>query len=186
MKMTWRVGVLALAMTAAACNSGAPTAAPDMTGITPWTQVAEADLNVPNGVIYSMTAVQGVDVAQIGGVPEAASPAARTGGVSVKLPDAFESEASGARVQIMVRASAAEDGAMLGVAYSTNDVGNSGWQRFRLTTQPRDYVFAYNVSELHAGNGDYLGFRSFGEQTVFVWGYDIQIVPDTSASELRE
>jgi hypothetical protein len=44
------------------------------------------------------------------------------------------------------------------------------------------------VPELQAGNGDYLGFRSFGDQTIFVWGYNAEVIVPRAApgAELRE
>lgn len=162
----------------AACNPAAPPSAPvDTSGVTPWASVLADDIGVPEGVSYSQAEVDGTTVAQIGAVPEDAPSTGSTGGVSIRLPAEVEAQSSGARVQITVRASAPQDGAILGVAYSTNDVGNSGWQRFVLTAAPRDYVFAYNVARTQTGNGDYLGFRSYGGNTVQIVGYKVESVP---------
>ncbi len=168
----------------AACNQAeAPnTPAGGDSGVTPWTSVLADDIGVPEGVSYTQAAVDGTTVAQIGAVPVNATLTGATGGVSIRLPAEFEAQASGARVQLTVRAFAPQDGALLGVAYSTNELGNSGWQRFVLTTAPRDYVFAYNVAPGRGGAGDFLGFRSHGAGAVQIVGYKVEIVPPPPAT----
>ena len=146
-------------------------------GLTTWGSVLADDMSVPQGVTYTPATVDGATAAEISGVPENARSTDRTGGVSVRLPAAIEAQAGGHRIQVTVRAAATQDGAIMGVAYSTADVGNSGWQRFVLTTTPRDYVFGYDVAPVRAGNGDYLGFRSYGAGAVQVLGYKVELVP---------
>ena len=179
------IGFAAAALTA--CNFGnGPAPAPDTSGLTLWSTVVNDDIGVPEGVAYTQVAVEDVNVAQISGVPEAAPSTGSTGGVSIRLPPATEAQVSGQRVQVTVRAFSPESGALMGLAYSTNEVGNSGWQRFMLSTEPRDYVFAYNVPPSQGGNGDYLGFRSYGGGVVLVVGYKLEVVPDPSApAQLR-
>lgn len=160
-----------------ACSQPQPQEVqPDLSGVTPWSEVPVDSIRVPEGVLYQLATVGGATVAQISGVPDAALSAGLTDGVSIKLPEGVEQQASGARVQIVVRASSSSDDGLLGVAYSTNDVGNSGWQRFRLSTRPRDYVFTYSAPLLQEGGGDYIGFRSYGDGTVYVWGYHVEMI----------
>ena len=42
-------------------------------------------------------------------------------------------------------------------AYSTNDVGNSGWRAMKLTPNFVDYEFTYEVPVLGKGGRDYIG-----------------------------
>lgn len=114
--------------------------------------------------------------ARISGVAQYAPAGGSTGGVGVRLPDDFERAASGTQVRVTVRASSVDPGALLGVAYSTADVGNSGWQAFNLTSEPQDFTFDYAVPALQAGNGDFLGFRSYDDDAVIVYGYQVELI----------
>lgn len=175
------VGFAAL-MLGACQPSGSNDAPADVGDITRWESILADDISPAEGVSYTQVSVDGSTVAQISNVPADAPSTNRTGGVSVRMPPAFEALASGARVQIVVRASSTENGAVLGVAYSTAEVGNSGWQRFLLSTTPRDYVFAYNVpAGGNADNGDYLGFRSYNDGVVQIFGYNVEVVPTERA-----
>lgn len=137
-----------------------------------WSQVAPESVFVADGVAYAVAG----DVASISNVPADASPTGQTGAVSVRLPDEFEQQASGGRVRVTVRASAAEPQAMLGVVYSTADVGNSGWQQFALTPTPTDFTLEYDVPAMAAGRGDFIGFRSY-TSGVQVHGYKVEVIP---------
>lgn len=80
-------------------------------------------------------------------------------GIHVALPAAFEQAASGQIVRVTVAAPRALDspGKSFAIAYSTNDVGNSGWQRFELADHLASYSFTYQVPVMKAGYGDYVG-----------------------------
>jgi hypothetical protein len=179
-----RALVLSLATAAllAACNPSQPTATaanplagdPNVDG---WARVRSADINIPRGVSYTTTNVGGATVAEISRVPENAVSTSKTGGVSIRVPVEVEARASGGSVRVVVRAYAQQGGSSFGVAYSTNDVGNSGWLQFPLTEIPTDYVLVYAVPRMNGGNGDYLGFRSYGAASVHIVGFRVEAIP---------
>lgn len=79
-----------------------------------------------------------------------------TGGAFLRLEDGFEGRAAGKTIRVTLTLSGPAGGAVA-VAYSTNDLGNSGWRGFDLTPEPAEHVFEYNVPPLVRGNGDYVG-----------------------------
>jgi hypothetical protein len=79
-----------------------------------------------------------------------------TGGAFLRLGEGFEEEAAGKRVRVSVTLSGPAGGAVA-VAYSTNDLGNSGWRGLTLTPAPAEHEFDYAVPPLVRGNGDYVG-----------------------------
>lgn len=178
-----RMRVLLVGLAAAtlvACNQNAAAPANPLAGdpnVNGWSNVQAADLGVPRGVHYGATNVGGAVVAEISGVPDDALSTGKTGGVSVRVPAAIETQASGGSVRVVVRAYASQEGSELGLAYSTNDVGNSGWLRYPLTQTPADYVFNYVVPRMQHGNGDYLGFRSYGTAAVRIVGFKVEATP---------
>jgi len=147
-----------------------------------WEQIPSDSISVPEGVSYIVADIDGASAAQIAGVPEDATSTWRRGGVGVRMPDEFESQASGSLIRVTVRASAPEAGAQLGIAYSTADVGNSGWRQFELTTQPADYTFEYDVPVMNGGNGDFVGVRSYGGGVVLVHGYRVERLGPSEAT----
>ena len=189
MRRYWSGLVLAIAL--ASCNSPgassnsntpAQAAAADPAGYVAWSSILPANITVPHGVTYSTATASTGTVALISNVPDAAVSTGRTDGVAVQLPVEFERQASGHQVSVTVRAAAAQGG-MLGVAYSTSEVGNSGWRQFVLSSEPHDFTFTYDVPEMRAGNGDFLGFRSYGTGQVQVYGYAVQV--GNSSAQLR-
>lgn len=83
----------------------------------------------------------------------------RTQGVHVQVPDALELAASGNRVKVTVVAKKAEENGAneFAVAYSTAEVGNSGWRRFEPTADFETFTFEYNVNPMREGRGDFVG-----------------------------
>lgn len=79
-------------------------------------------------------------------------------GIYLTVPDEVELAASGREVVIAVMARVSTPGA-IDIAYSTSEVGNSGWQRFELGTDYERIEMRYTVPEMVRGNKDYLGFR---------------------------
>jgi len=80
-----------------------------------------------------------------------------TGGYSIRLPDAFEAEASGRNISITIAArAAAATSSIFAVTYSTNDVGNSGWRRFTSTAEWTEFTMEYAVPHMLKGNGDFV------------------------------
>ena len=92
-----------------------------------------------------------------GGSPEASS-AGRTEGFCVRVSDAFEREASTRTISVRVLARSADaTPARLGIAYSTNEVGNSGW-RWREVGPAWEFCeLVWNVPKIKNGNGDFIG-----------------------------
>lgn len=82
-----------------------------------------------------------------------------TGGVHVRVPDDFERAASGSQIRVSVSARAAEVNGTDGfaVAYSTNEVGNSGWRTFEASDRLATYSFDYSVPPMKEGQGDFVG-----------------------------
>lgn len=89
-----------------------------------------------------------------GNVPNA-SPTGHPG-LWVAVSDAFEKEASGKKISITIVVDAKSAGE-ISAAYSTSDVGNSGWRSFSLTPGENTVSFEYAVPKMNKGNGDYLG-----------------------------
>jgi hypothetical protein len=79
-----------------------------------------------------------------------------TGGAFLRLEEGFEARAAGQTVRVSVTMSGPAGG-VAALAYSTNDLGNSGWRRFALTPEPVAYGFDYTLPPLVHGNGDYIG-----------------------------
>jgi hypothetical protein len=167
-------------------SCGKPDEAPEAAAppsLTAWSDLSADNIFVPEGVFYTVSTVGEQAAAEIAAVPEDATSTWRTGGVGVRLSDAFESEASGKRIRVTVRAAAPDANAQLGVAYSTAEAGNSGWQQFTLTPTPSDYAFEYDVPALIEGKGDFLGFRSYGDSRVQVLGFRTEVIgPSTAAA----
>lgn len=91
------------------------------------------------------------------GAPNAGSQGI-TGGYSIRLPDAVEAEASGHHVTIKIVARAASvPQSRFALAYSTNEVGNSGWRWFDAAPDWAVYAMEWDVPTMRKGNGDFIG-----------------------------
>ena len=91
------------------------------------------------------------------GNPKALSSGA-TNGYSVRLPDQVEAEASGHHVTVHVIARASgSDRSHFAVAYSTNEVGNSGWRKFTAGAEWSIHTMEYDVPVMKDGRGDFVG-----------------------------
>ena len=91
-----------------------------------------------------------------GAAVTSASSAGRTGGIVFEIPSTFETLASGNSIRIEIEARATNAGE-IAVAYSTNEVGNSGWQVMPVTTDFSTSYFEFNVPAAREGRGDFLG-----------------------------
>ena len=101
-----------------------------------------------DGVEYLALADGAVD-AQSGGATE---------GYSLKVPDEVESAASGNRITVRAIARATGGGkSRVALAYSTNEVGNSGWRWFTVGAEWSAIAFEYDVHSMINGNGDFIG-----------------------------
>ena len=81
-----------------------------------------------------------------------------TGGYSIRVPDAFERAASGRNIRITVvaRAEGGIAGTRFAAAYSTNEVGNSGWRWFDVTPGWSVFEMTYSVPQMQDGRGDFI------------------------------
>ena len=81
-----------------------------------------------------------------------------TSGVAFILTGEDEAAASRSRTTVSIVARALNGGTSdMKVSYSTNDVGNSGWQTFSLGADYDIYTFEYVVPTMQTADGDYLG-----------------------------
>ncbi len=92
-----------------------------------------------------------------GGDPKASS-AGTTEGFSVRVPDTFERAASERRVRVRVLARSDKAASTrLALAYSTNEVGNSGWVWREIGPDWAICEMTFKVSKMIHGNGDFIG-----------------------------
>jgi hypothetical protein len=96
---------------------------------------------------------------------EAGAPSSgTTGGYSIRTTTAFENAASGREILIRIaaRASMESGEGRIGVAYATNEVGNSGWRWFDVARDWAVYEVKYSVPPMRVGNGDFIGLLPGG------------------------
>jgi hypothetical protein len=115
---------------------------------------------IAEGVICSSHTDEKTGTAYISlsnGKPDALSSGA-TDGYSIKLPDSVEAAASGSLVSVNVIARAAGAAqSRFALAYSTNDVGNSGWRWQHAGPEWSVFTIEYKVPVMKKGNGDFVG-----------------------------
>ena len=82
-----------------------------------------------------------------------------TGGYSIRVSDQAERAASGKPVQVRVVARVAEgaSSSRLAVAYSTSEVGSSGWRWFSVGQEWAELEVDYEVPPMRNGCGDFIG-----------------------------
>ena len=82
-----------------------------------------------------------------------------TGGAYLTIPERIALGFANKRIKVTVYAKQPSSNASssFAVAYSTSDVGNSGWQSFTPTTSWAPYSFVYDVPVPNAGGTDFLG-----------------------------
>src|SRR5262245_41224780 len=110
-----------------------------------------------------------------GGDPGAESQG-RTGGFSISLPDRIEVAASGKRVRVSARAAGAST-AEFSVAYSTNEVGNSGWHEFTAGNRFEIKSFEFDVPPMREGRGDFVGILPVPGPAVEVETLKVEVIP---------
>lgn len=87
----------------------------------------------------------------------------KTGGASFAVPEDAENRFSGKTINIKVVSSAAQAGEAR-LAYSTNEVGNSGWLTFPVTTEDSVATLTYAVAPKVEGLGDFIGIDPNGTE----------------------
>lgn len=123
--------------------------------IQPEAFVSLTSVRAPESIVVQATE----DALVINGGEELSGAGGDTGGAYIVLSDEFEKAVSGKSVLVSVVAmSEVQTSVRLGMAYSTNDVGNSGWVWHSVSSTPNTYEMSYNVPELQSGKGDYVGF----------------------------
>lgn len=139
-----------------------------------------AGLTAPEGAsLAPMTGAAGdIAVVRLSGM-KSNSPAFGKPGIYLAVPAAFEKAASGQTVRVTVVARRASDapGKSFSAAYSTNEVGNSGWQRFDLTDKLESYSFTYPVPVMKAGYGDFIGILPEEGGAVEIAGIGAEVFP---------
>ncbi|WP_417486196.1 hypothetical protein [Maricaulis sp.] len=91
------------------------------------------------------------------GFRESPAPHGRTQGISLRLPEQIEQSVSGHPIEVTVIARSAAPGTIYRVAYSTNDVGNSGWRELSAGADWSAETFRFNVRPIEAGGDDFIG-----------------------------
>jgi hypothetical protein len=98
----------------------------------------------------------------------------KTSGVSIAVSPEAEQAFSGKKITIRIVSSAYQPGEAF-LAYSTNEVGNSGWVSFPVTTEDSVATITYDVPPMAAGLGDFIGIDPNGnEVTIKAIVVDIQ------------
>lgn len=118
--------------------------------------------------------------------PAVAAPSGVTGGFSIRLPDAVERAVSGRRITVMTVARAAvAANARFAAAYSTNDVGNSGWRWFDAGARWDYFHMQFDVPQMRKANGDFLGLLVTGpaEFAVDICKLEIAVVETAAAAD---
>jgi hypothetical protein len=115
------------------------------------------NLSVPDNFGLTYDDDGGIGRIIIRGTREAPAPHGRTQGVSLELPDDLEQTLAGHRIAVTLIARSNSDTPTIRAAYSTNDVGNSGWRDLSLTPEYMAVSFNFNVPPADRGQGEYLG-----------------------------
>ena len=118
-----------------------------------------------------------VELTGLGGEGESGG---HTSGAFFPLSGDAEALASGKTIRIEIEARG-EAGQVVPVAYSTADVGNSGWKEFTLTGQREWLKYHYAVPAMNEGNNDYLGILPGADETLLLYRVRILIPNETPA-----
>ena len=86
-------------------------------------------------------------------------------GIWLQVPDSIEKAASGNVIIVDALVRMATGGGPIGLAYSTNEVGNSGWRTQEAGTEFKTVSFTYQVPPMKNGGGDYIGILPDPENT---------------------
>lgn len=113
-----------------------------------WTDL---DPRVPEG----FTAVEVEDGLRLSGHVADVTSTGRTGGISFRLPVDAEAAVSGHRIRVDLTARPVDEGQDFAAAYSTSEVGNSGWRA--LSVGDGVASFEYSVRPMNNGRGDFIG-----------------------------
>lgn len=115
-------------------------------------------VRIPSGFAHRL---EGEDWLTISGALDQPKSSGKTNGVSFEMPAGLEEQVSGKRINIHIVTSADAEGEAF-LAYSTNEVGNSGWMSFPVTTADSVATLQYRVREMREGRGDFIGIDPNG------------------------
>jgi hypothetical protein len=111
---------------------------------------------LPTGIVISASDESSIT---IGGLLNDPTSGQTTGGYAIKLPDVVEQTVSGQKIKISIfLEGAGADDTKFRLAYSTNEVGNSGWVVFDAIEANDEHSFEYEVNPMKNGRGDFIGF----------------------------
>ncbi len=137
-------------------------------------------MSIADGLSVDMNDNQTMSISGLSNVETSGS---KTGGAAFVVSSEDEAEIDGNRVRIRILASG-EPGSAMKVAYSTNDVGNSGWRKFDLSEDLAEYSFEYAVPAMKAGRNDYIGIAPVVDGLlVNVAALGVDILPAEAADQ---
>lgn len=114
----------------------------------------------PPGMKYSehFDAANEIEYIKLSSGNPDALPSGSTGGFSIRLPDVIEAAASGHHIVVSIIARAAGNNqSRFALAYSTNEVGNSGWRWFNAGKEWSIHTMEFDVPVMKNGNSDFVG-----------------------------
>ena len=117
----------------------------------------------------------------VGGGEDGEGAGGSTSGVAFKIGEATEAAVSGKRIRVTVTGKSADGGdAATRLAYSTADVGNSGWRDVVFTGDYSEQSFIYPVPTMENPRVDFLGVLPTGGPVV-IKSIGIDFVEDAPA-----
>ena len=118
-------------------------------------------LNVPAGASATITE-QGSMLLVTPVIAEPVS-GGRPSGINIGISPELEQQFSNSRLTIKILARSGNESTVpMRVAYSTNEVGNSGWHDFDVGPNYSVYSYEYRVAPLSLGRGDFIGLLTEG------------------------
>jgi len=134
------------------------------------------DIVIPAEITAQNVSSQGKAAVRIAGGAPDATPSGRTAGFSVRVPDELEASASGRRVRVEVVARASTGSGDFFTAYSTCDVGNSGWQAHTAGVAAEAHVFEWDVPIMDKGNGDFVGILPAPNSSIEISSIRVEVI----------
>lgn len=138
-----------------------PPAEEPETPAEPVAPTVSKSLNLRLGKLNSseiVTATRNETGVVVAGGSDELSSGGRTQGAHFVLDSEFEEAASGNQVRVVVSAVSEAPAAKLFAAYSTREVGGSGWQEWDISSATSKHSFTFDVPEMKEGRFDFLGF----------------------------
>lgn len=134
-----------------------------------------AQLRVPDEFALEFDDENGPARIVLSGYREDARSHGRTQGVSFQVPDEVERSASGRLIEVIIIARSPQP-ATFRAAYSTREVGNSGWRELEVEDSWTAVSLTYTVRPMEEGAGDYIGVLPPTENVVEIAGIAVRIL----------